>query len=162
MPEVRAPRPPRGPRTVLAFDFGRRRIGVAVGQEGIGTAGPLPAIRGDCPGPDWRAIALLVERWQPQLLLVGRPAALDGTATWMTAASAAFARDLEQRAGVPVERIDERLSSRAARSELAEQRRRGLRRRRVRPADVDSAAAQLILRGWIEETAAARGRTRFA
>ena len=162
MPEQRGRPTPPGSRTVIAIDFGRTRIGVAVGQDGLGTAGPLPALRGDAPGPDWRAVAALLETWKPQLLLVGRPATLDGRATWMTERAAGFAHELERRFGLAVELVDERLTSRAARSELAQQRSDGVRRRRVRPADVDSVAAQLILRGWIEENAAARRRPRLA
>src|SRR5262245_30106120 len=97
MPERGALGPTRASRTVVAFDFGRRRIGGAVGEDGIGTAGALPALRGDTPGPDWRAIAALIERWRPQLLIVGRPLALDGTSTWMTGLAAAFARELGER-----------------------------------------------------------------
>jgi putative Holliday junction resolvase len=160
MPERGAPAP-HASRTVLAFDFGRRRIGAAVGEDGVGTSGPLPALRGDSPGPDWRAIAALIERWRPQLLLVGRPAALDGSATWMTGLAAAFARELGERFALPVEQVDERLTSREARSQLAEQRAQGLRRHRVRRAEVDSHAAQLLLRGWIEERAAAQRRARL-
>ena len=160
MPERGAPVPARASRTVLAFDFGRRRIGVAVGQEGIGTAGALPAVRGDCPGPEWRSIAELMTTWQPQVLLVGRPVALDGTTTWMTGLANAFARELGRRFGVPVELVDEALTSRDARSELAEQRRSGQRRRRVARGDVDSYAAQIILRSWLDERTASLHRTR--
>lgn len=158
MPERGAPGPARASRTVLAFDFGRRRIGVAIGEDGVGTAGPLPALRGDVPGPDWRAIATLVERWQPKLIVVGRPLALDGTTTWMTSLAAAFARELGERFALPVEQVDERLTSREARAELREQRASGVRRRRVQRADVDSHAAQLILRGWMEERALSQRR----
>jgi putative Holliday junction resolvase len=146
---------------VLAFDFGRRRIGAAVGQEGLGTAGALRALRGDCPGPEWRAIADLIATWQPQVLLVGRPLALDGTETWMTRLASAFANDLRQRFSLPVELVDETLTSRDARSQLAEQRRSGQRRRRVVRADVDSYAAELILRGWLDERAASQRRARL-
>jgi len=79
MPEGGAPRPARASRTVLAFDFGRRRIGIAVGEDGVGTAGALPALRGDLPGPDWHAITALIERWQPQVLTLCRT----GLARWL-------------------------------------------------------------------------------
>jgi putative pre-16S rRNA nuclease len=161
MPERGGPGPVRTSRTVLAFDFGRRRIGVAVGEDGVGTAGALPALRGDLPGPDWRAITTLVERWQPQVIVVGRPLALDGTSTWMTSLAAAFARELGQRYALPVEQADERLTSREARAELREQRASGARRRRVQRGDVDSHAAQLILRGWMEEHAISQRRARL-
>jgi putative Holliday junction resolvase len=161
MPERSVPGPAKATRTVLAFDFGRRRIGVAIGQEGIDTAGPLPALRGDCPGPEWRAIADLIVTWQPQVLLVGRPLALDGTTTWMTRLASAFARELSRRFALPVELVDETLTSRDARSQLAEQRRSGQRRRRVARADLDSIAAQLMLCGWLDERAAAQRRARL-
>jgi putative Holliday junction resolvase len=156
MPEVDPRAARRGSRTLLAFDFGRRRIGVAIGEGGVGTAGPLPAVRGDCPGPDWSAILALVETWQPHLMLVGRPASLDGEPTWMTELAIGFAHELGRRSGIPVEMVDERLTSRAASSDFAEQRRSGLRRRRARPGEIDSAAAQLMLRSWLDE----HGRTR--
>jgi putative Holliday junction resolvase len=76
----------------------------------------------------------------------------------MTGLAAAFARELGERFALSVEQVDERLTSREARSELAGQRAQGLRRRRVKRADVDSHAAQLLLRGWIEERAAAQRR----
>jgi putative pre-16S rRNA nuclease len=161
MPEAGGHGPARGSRTLIAFDFGRRRIGVAVGTEGIGTAGPLAAVRGDCPGPDWSAIGALLCEWQPQLLLVGRPQAPDGGANWMTPLAAAFARELEQRFGVPVELVDESLTTREARSQIATQRRDGERRRRVQRAQVDSHAAQLILRSWLAERVSAQGRARL-
>jgi len=161
MPEGGVPRPARASRTVLAFDFGRRRIGIAVGEDGVGTAGALPALRGDLPGPDWHAITALIERWQPQVLLVGRPVALDGKPTWMTELAAAFARELGQRFRLVVEQVDERLTSREARAELTEQRAQGLRRRRLRKSDVDSHAAQLILRSWMEERANSQRRARL-
>jgi putative pre-16S rRNA nuclease len=161
MPEAGGHGPARGSRTLLAFDFGRRRIGVAVGSEGIGTAGPLPALRGDRPGPDWTAIAELLRCWQPQLLLVGKPLSLDGGATWMTPLAAAFARELEQRFHLPVELVDESLTTREARSQIAAQRRDGERRRRAQRGQIDSHAAQLILRGWLEERIAAHRRTRL-
>jgi putative holliday junction resolvase len=159
MPEHGAPR--RRARTLLAFDVGRRRIGVAVGQEDAGTAGPLPALRGDCPGPDWRAIDALVATWQPQLVLVGRPESLDGATTWMTEVAAAFAREIERRHNVAVELVDERLTTREARAQVAEQRAAGLRRRRAARGDVDSVAAQIVLRGWLEAQDAARRRARL-
>lgn len=160
MPEQGVPR--RRARTLLAFDPGRRRIGVAVGQEDAGTAGPLPAVRGDCPGPDWRALDALVAEWQPQLILVGRPLSLDGTTTWMTELATSFAREIERRHRVPVELVDERLTTREARAQIAGQRAAGLRRRRAARGEVDSVAAQLVLRAWLDAQDAARRRARPA
>jgi putative Holliday junction resolvase len=161
MPERSGPGPTRAPRTLLAFDFGRRRIGVAAGEDGVGTAGALPALRGDMPGPDWAAIAKLVEHWKPQLMLVGKPHSLDGSTTWMTGLATAFARELGQRFGVPVEMVDETLTTREARAQIAEQRRQGVRRRRVQRGEVDSTAAQIVLQGWLERHAATQRRTRL-
>jgi putative Holliday junction resolvase len=161
MPERSGPGPSRASRTLLAFDFGRRRIGVAAGEDGVGTAGALPALRGDAPGPDWPAIATLIEQWKPQLILVGKPHSLDGSTTWMTGLATAFARELGRRFGVPVEMVDETLTTRDARARLAEQRRQGVRRRRVKRGEVDSTAAQIILQSWIELHASAQRRTRL-
>lgn len=133
-----APLPP--PRTVLGFDFGTQRLGVAVGSELTGAARPLTTLA----GRDWTAIGRLLEEWQPDLLVVGVPRHADGSASETTLAAERFARQLAGRYRLPVETIDERLSSHAAAERLAT----APRRRRADPGALDRAAAALILESW--------------
>lgn len=145
------PDAPAAARTVLAFDVGRRRIGVAVGQTLTGTASPLTTCT--CPGdaPDWPAIDELVRQWRPQALVVGLPLRESGEESQSTATARAFAGELEQRFALPVALHDERLSSAEARGLIREQRRSGARRRRSRKEDVDKLAAAVILQSWLNE-----------
>ena len=140
----------RQTRTLLAFDYGRRRIGIAVGNESPATATPLASVRCDCPGPDWDRIGALIGEWHPQLLVVGHPANADGTASEMSAEAEGFAAALTRRYALEVELIDERFTSLEASQMLREQRRLGVRRR-VRRGDVDEVAAQLILNSWLNQ-----------
>ena len=133
---------------VLAFDYGARRIGVAVGQTTTGSASPVGvvAVRGT---PDWTALERWVREWSPARLLVGVPYNMDGTETVLTATCRAFAAELARRFGLPVECVDERLTSAAATADLREARRSGARTRRVRREDIDAHAARLILETWL-------------
>jgi putative Holliday junction resolvase len=133
---------------ILAFDYGVRRIGVAVGQTTTGTASPAGVIpvRG---APDWDAVERCVREWSPARLLVGVPYNMDGTETALTATCRAFARQLARRFGLPVDCVDERLTSAAATADLREARRSGARSRRVRREDIDAHAARLILETWL-------------
>jgi len=140
--------------TLIAFDFGLRRIGVAVGDSITGTAAPCPAIRGDLSGeaglgPDWKAIARQVRTTAPQRLIVGAPYNEAGDATPMTQAARRFAVELARRFALPVCFVDERYSSLEAAAALKEQRASGRRRRRVVREDIDSASAALILERWL-------------
>ena len=143
----------RRPLTVLAFDFGLKRIGIAVGDTVTGTAAPRPAVGG---GPDWAAIEREIRAQQPGLLVVGAPFNADGTPGTMLSAAQAFARELERRFAIPVREVDERCSSIEAGAALARMRRAERhRRRRVRKEDIDSAAAADLsgscerVRSWI-------------
>jgi putative holliday junction resolvase len=130
------------PATILAFDYGRRRIGVAAGQTVTGSAGPLGTVANGDSGPDFECIGRLVREWRPDRLVVGLPLAIDGSDNDMSCAAKAFARELA-RFGPPVELVDERHTSAEAGAELKRARQSG-GRRRIRKADVDSAAAVLI------------------
>jgi len=132
----------------MAFDYGARRIGVAVGQATTGSASPVGVVPVHV-GPDWTALARCVREWSPSRLLVGLPYNMDGTETSLTATCRAFAAELERRYGLPVEFVDERLTSAAATAELREARRAGARARRVRREDIDAHAARLILETWL-------------
>ena len=136
------------PAVVLAFDYGAKRIGVAVGQAATGTASPAGVI--PVHGvPDWAALERCVRDWSPARLLVGVPYNMDGTETALTATCRAFADELARRSGLPVDCVDERLTSSAATADLREARRSGARTRRVRREDIDAHAARLILETWL-------------
>lgn len=146
------------PELILAFDFGLRRIGVAVGNTGTRTAtavGVLPA-RGS---PDWDAVTAFLREWSPRRLVVGLPYNMDGSETVLTAACRAFAAELSRRFQLPVDLVDERLTSLAAQADLREARRSGARRRRVRREDIDANAARLILETWLQASNRPSGST---
>jgi putative Holliday junction resolvase len=133
---------------VLAFDYGSRRIGVAVGQTTTRTASPAGVIP-VAAGPDWAAIERCVREWAPTRLVVGLPYNMDGTETLLTGTCRAFGNELSRRFGRPVDFVDERLTSAAAQADLRDVRRSGARTRRVRREDVDANAARLILETWL-------------
>ena len=132
---------------VLGFDYGRRRIGVAVGQTITRSATPVATLEATPAGPDWPRLLALVAEWRPTGLVVGVPYNADGTPHDLTHEVLAFASALGARTGLPVHTVDERLSSAEAEATLREQRAAG--RRRVAKADVDAAAACVILKGWL-------------
>ena len=131
--------------TVLAFDYGLKRIGIAAGDTLTCTAAPRIAVAVGHRGPDWEAIAGEVRALAPALLVVGAPYNADGSEGKLTAAARRFATELERRFALPVHLVDERFSSLEASEALKARRASGERRRRVRRADVDSAAAAVIL-----------------
>lgn len=106
----------------------------------------LPGHRGS---PDWAAVDTCIARWAPTRLLVGVPYNMDGSETTTTAACRGFGAELARRSGLPVDFVDERLTSAAAYDELRHERRSGARSRRIRPEDVDANAARLILETWM-------------
>jgi putative Holliday junction resolvase len=124
--------------TVLAFDFGLKRIGVAVGEAELGTAHPLAAIA----APGFESISKLIGEWRPSQLVVGLPVAANGEHP-LAKRVERFARALEGRFHLPVARVDERFSSVEAQSRL-----RGMKRK-----PVDSVAAQLLLEQYFHEAA---------
>ena len=135
--------------TVLAFDFGTRRVGVAIGNTLVSVAHPLVTIEADTPATTLATIAVLIDEWRPQQLVVGMPTHTDGTPHAMTAKAERFAQDLERRFGLPVARVDERWTTEAAQDAL-DARKAGHRGR----AERDQVAAQIILQAWLDE----RGR----
>lgn len=135
------------PETVLAFDYGARRIGVAVGNSLTGTATPLVTAAAYDGGPDWAAIDALVRQWSPGTLIVGMPVAPDEGRHPLADAVERFAAELRRRHGLPVYTVDERLTSAAAEAELREGRAKGARR--IRRGDIDRAAAALIAETWL-------------
>ena len=107
--------------TVLAFDFGTRKIGVAVGNTVVRVAHPLTTIDAEASARRFAAIDALVAEWEPGALVVGRPLDGDGSEHDMTARAERFARQLEARFGLPVARVDERWTTRATRTIMVHQ-----------------------------------------
>ncbi|MES0874021.1 Holliday junction resolvase RuvX [Sinimarinibacterium thermocellulolyticum] len=130
----------------LAFDYGQRRTGAAIGDDVTGQARALASF----PGDDWAAVLKLVEQWRPAELIVGLPLDRDGAEQSMSAAARRFAAQLGQRTGLPVHLADERYSSLAADELLREARASGRLTRRVRKGDRDAQAARVILQQWLE------------
>lgn len=133
--------------TILAFDFGLRRIGVAVGQDVTASANPVGVVRNSDSGVDFERIDGIVGEWRPARLIVGLPLHADGSPGAMTAAAEAFAGDLA-RYGLPVETVDERYSSLEAEQALKQARESGTRGR-ITKADIDVAAAVLIAERYL-------------
>jgi putative Holliday junction resolvase len=115
-PQLAKPQPPTG--TVLAFDFGEKFTGVAVGESSVGMAHPLALITAESNAARMDAIAALVAEWKPGFLVVGLPLSMDGTEHELTRRCRRFARQLESRFRLPVSLVDERLSSAAAEEAL--------------------------------------------
>lgn len=129
----------------MAFDFGLRQIGVAVGNCTLFTTQPLIVLRARDGQPQWDSVASLITEWQPDLLLVGDPLNMDGSSSDMTTRARRFGRRLHGRFGLPVEMADERLTSFAVKQEQRDRGHSGDYRRQP----VDSLAAELILQGWM-------------
>jgi putative Holliday junction resolvase len=139
----RAERSARVKGTILAFDFGLKRIGVAVGEAELGTTHPLPAVGG------FTQIEKLVLEWQPARFVVGLPVAEQGVHP-LARRVERFARQLEGRFRVPVSRVDERFTSVEAESRL-----KAARTKSPIKKNVDSIAAQLILEQYFDDHQAA-------
>jgi putative holliday junction resolvase len=149
-PGTQAPGPSASPlaQLVLAFDFGRRRIGVACGDTLSRSASPLAAVANTAAGPSWSAVDLLMRDWRPDLIVVGLPYNADGSESGMSAQARDFSDELARRYALPVRLVDERYSSLEAGSRLKAERESGVRKRRVTKTDVDAAAACVILERW--------------
>ena len=136
-------------RTVLSFDYGLRRIGVAVGNTLTGTADALATVSASDGAPDWIAVDRLVAEWRPSVIVAGVPYNEGGDGGPLAKAALRFADELGGRYGIEVQRVDERLTSREAEDDLRERRRSGAKTRRVRRGDVDREAARLLLLQWL-------------
>jgi putative Holliday junction resolvase len=137
--------------TVLAFDYGDRFLGVAVGETGVGVAHPLVTIGDRAAQARFDEIAALIAEWRPARLVVGLPLALDGTPHELTRRARRFARQLEGRFGLPVTLVDERLTSAEA-----EERLRAIGRGGRADKDLTHpVAAQVILQDFLDRHAAA-------
>ncbi len=123
---------------VMGFDFGLRRIGVAIGQTITQTATPEAIVKSNDGKPDWAHITQLFERWQPVAIVVGLPMRLDGSEQALTQPARKFGQRLGGRYHCPVFYIEEQLSSIAAEE------------RHLKQQHIDDHAAQIILENWLE------------
>jgi putative Holliday junction resolvase len=124
-------------QTLICFDFGKIRIGVAVGQTLTGTATPLGTVHARKGVPDWKLIERYIDEWKPDALVVGKPLNMDGSGQPMTRASNQFVKELTNRFSQPIYRADERLTSFEARLRLKN------------TYNLDPVAAQIILESWL-------------
>ncbi|MEM6484944.1 MAG: Holliday junction resolvase RuvX [Pseudomonadota bacterium] len=141
---------------VLAFDYGLRQIGVAVGSTFMGTTQPLPILLARDGVPSWTKVSTLLTEWQPDHLLVGDPINMDGTPSVISLRALKFARRLEGRFKIGVTLVDERLTSFAVkheRSSNTDQRQSRGRGLDFKKDPVDSLAAELILKDWMNTRA---------
>jgi putative holliday junction resolvase len=131
--------------TLLGFDFGTRKIGIATGQSLTGTANPLPAVSCRDGVPDWDSIGKLVQEWQPAAFVIGLPLNMDDSESESSVRARRFARQLHGRFGKPAWMVDERLSTREAREQMGRHQKRGADPR------VDSLAAVLMIESYFRD-----------
>lgn len=129
--------------TLLGFDFGPKKIGIAVGQTLTRTATALTTLRAVNDKPNWDGISQLIEKWQPGALVVGLPYNMDNSEAELADRAKRFARQLEGRYQLPAHLVDERLTSQEARTRIAG---------RIKNIEqLDAIAAKLILETWLSE-----------
>ena len=126
---------------VLGFDFGAKRIGVAVGNSETTTANGLCVLQAKNGKPNWDEVKSLINEWQPQRLVVGYPTQFDGSDITATKGATSFANRLQQKTDIKVELMDERLTSHEARA----------LNKALKQDRVDDLAAQIIVQSWLNE-----------
>lgn len=134
-------------KTILGFDFGLKKIGVAVGQMVTKSASPLTLLKAQDGAPRWDEVHELIDEWAPQLLIVGYPLHMDGTEQAVSKAAKRFGNRLTGRFNIPVEWVDERLSSYEAELVLSDL-------NNVAESDklnIDTVSAKLIIEQWINQ-----------
>jgi len=132
-------------RSVIGFDFGLKRIGLATGQTITGTASPLATLQAVNQKPDWDSIETHIRQWQPDALIVGIPYQPDGGESDITRATRNFSKKLEQRFNLPVYTIDECLSSYEAEHQLKQ----GIKISKHNKHEIDKMAAAIIVQSWL-------------
>jgi putative holliday junction resolvase len=137
-------------KTLLAFDYGTKNIGVATGQTITFSANSLAPLKARDGVPDWAQIEKIIQEWQPDLILVGLPLNMDDSESELSTRARKFANRIHGRFGAKVEMVDERLTSFEAKGEVMS--RGGSRDYKHNP--VDSIAARLILEAWLERNPA--------
>lgn len=135
---------PKQTKFIMAFDFGMKCIGCAVGQEETQTTTPLKVLLAKDGIPDWTHISNLINEWQPFALVVGIPLNMDGSRQQLTFSAKKFANRLKERYQLPVYPVDERLSSIAAKQRATEE----YDAKQIKSKRLDSVAAQIILETW--------------
>ena len=133
---------------VIGFDFGLRRIGVAIGQTITQTASPETIVKSKDGKPDWEHISRLFEAWQPVAIVVGLPMRLDGSEQALTQPARKFGQRLSGRYHCPIFYMEEQLSSIAAES------------RQLKQTHIDDHAAQIILENWLQANALTHAQTK--
>jgi putative Holliday junction resolvase len=133
-------------RSVLGFDFGLKRIGLATGQTITGTASPLVTLQAVDQKPDWESIETQIMQWKPDALIVGIPYQPDGGESDITRAARNFSRKLEQRFNLPVYTIDESLSSYEAEEQLSQD----IKISKHNKHEIDKMAAAIIVQSWLD------------
>ena len=127
---------------IVAFDFGTKKIGVAVGQTETFTSSPLQIIYNDQEKTNWNEISILIEEWNPDLILVGKPLNMDGTESDIMQKVDKFLNKLEKISKVQCEYVDERLTTFEAREMLGEN----------KMDDVDAHAAKILIDNWFDRS----------
>ncbi len=138
-------------RTVLGFDYGTRRIGIATGQEVTGTAQGLTTVNCSDGKPDWPRIDQLISEWRPDVLVIGMPHNMDDRPHPLLPVIQDFGNQLKQRYNLPIDWIDEKLSSMEAENLIAASHRP--RHRKQDKSEIDKLAAELILQSWLNNNA---------
>ncbi len=133
--------------SVLGFDFGKKRIGIATGQTITNSATPCKTLKQVAGNPDWPAIEAEIKQWNPQALIVGMPYYTDGSENKMTAAVRQFAYELEKRFKLPVIEIDEALSSQQAEEFLKQ----NIKITKQNKQEIDKMAAAIIVQRWLDQ-----------
>jgi putative Holliday junction resolvase len=139
---------PIGQRTVIGFDFGKKYIGVAVGQEMTGSASPLGSIKANDGIPNWDALASYLKEWQPDLIVVGLPLNMDGSEQQLTLDAKKFGQRIAGRFGLKVEYQDERLTTADAKEQLFS--RGGYKN--LKKDNIDAESARLIIESFFEQS----------
>ena len=134
-------------KVILAFDFGLKHIGVAIGQEITNTAETFFSLEAKNGEPDWSKLDPLVKEWNPKLLVVGNPLNMDGSDSEIKKKSDKFSNLINRRYNIPIELMDERLTTKEAKERLDIQRDNPISWGR----DTHQIAAQIILENWFSE-----------
>ncbi|AZN67489.1 MULTISPECIES: Holliday junction resolvase RuvX [Acinetobacter] len=132
------------PQSIMAFDFGTQKMGMAIGQSSIESANPLPLFSMKDGIPDWNQLLKIVKEWQPNLFIVGLPLNMDDSESELSARARKFARRLRHQTNITTWMVDERLTTREAREELEFYQSKGQAKR----LSADSFAAALLIQSW--------------
>jgi len=137
-----------GQRTIIGFDFGKKYIGVAVGQEITGSASPLGSVKATDGIPHWDSLSVFLTEWQPDLVVVGLPLNMDGSEQQLTKDARKFGNRLAGRFGLKVEFQDERLTTADAKEQLFA--RGGFKN--LKKDNIDAESARLIIESFFEQS----------